>query len=154
MLPRFAANEPWQDAVSDGTTPMNGGAKPRSAREQTTGISADGGTILVVDDEASIVDVLCMLLEDEGFTVIGVTDPLRAVHVIRRHRPSLLLTDVMMPGMSGYELASMAESIEPDMQIVFMSAVVEKAHHDRPFIAKPFDLGQVMDVVDDQLRAS
>ncbi len=108
----------------------------------------------MVDDEASIVNVLCMLLEDEGFAVIGETDPLRAAHVIRRHQPRLLLTDVMMPGMSGYELAALAESIEPDMPVVFMSAVVDRGRPGRPFIAKPFDLGQVMDVVDDQLRAS
>jgi CheY-like chemotaxis protein len=133
---------------------MNGAAEPQVARMQTPENSAAAGPILVVDDEAPIVDVLCMLLEDEGFTVIGETDPLRAVHHIRRDRPSLLLTDVMMPGMSGYELASLAESIEPAMQVVFMSAVVEKARHGRPFIPKPFDLGQVVHVVDDQLRAS
>ena len=133
---------------------MNRAAEPHPARMQTTEPTADAGMILIVDDEASIVDVLCMLLEDEGFSVIGVTDPLRAVRAIRRYRPSLMLTDVMMPGMSGYELASMAESIEPEMQVVFMSAVVDRARHGRPFIAKPFDLGQVMDVVDDQLRAS
>jgi CheY-like chemotaxis protein len=144
----------WAVSGNDWNTLMIRAAEPRDSRMQATEPPRGTGTILVVDDEASIVDVLCMLLEDEGFTVIGVTDPLQAVPVIRRHRPSLLLTDVMMPGMSGYELASLAESIEPGMQVVFMSAVVEKSRHDRPFIAKPFDLARVMDVVGDQLRAS
>jgi two-component system, OmpR family, response regulator VanR len=125
-----------------------------AARAQTTDGAHAGGTILVVDDEAPIVDVLCMLLEDEGYSVIGETDPVRAVHVIRQEHPCLMLTDVMMPGMSGYELASLAREIEPGMQVVFMSAVVEKAHHGRPFIAKPFDLGQIIDMIEDQLRVS
>ena len=149
-----AAREALRNAGNDGNTPMIRVAEPRDSRMRTTDIPAGRGTILVVDDEASIVSVLCLLLEDEGFTVIGVSDPRQAIPVIRRHRPSLLLTDVMMPGMSGYELASLAESIEPGMQVVFMSAVIEKSRHDRPFIAKPFDLGRVIDVVGDQLRAS
>lgn len=149
-----AAREALRNAGNDGNTPMIRVAEPRDSRMRTTDIPAGRGTILVVDDEASIVSVLCLLLEDEGFTVIGVSDPRQAIPVIRRHRPSLLLTDVMMPGMSGYELASLAESIEPGMQVVFMSAVIEKSRHDRPFIAKPFDLGRVIDVVDNQLRAS
>jgi two-component system cell cycle sensor histidine kinase/response regulator CckA len=149
-----AAREAIRNAGNDGNTPMIRVAEPRDSRMRTTDIPAGRGTILVVDDEASIVSVLCLLLEDEGFTVIGVSDPRLAIPAIRRHRPSLLLTDVMMPGMSGYELASLAESIEPGMQVVFMSAVIEKSRHDRPFIAKPFDLGRVIDVVDNQLRAS
>src|SRR5687767_5442030 len=108
---------------------MNRAAGSPQAGARTIDTGSGAGMILVVDDEAPIVDVLCMLLEDEGFTVSGETDPVRAVHVIREARPCLMLTDVMMPGMSGYELASLAREIEPDMQVVFMSAVVEKAHH-------------------------
>jgi CheY-like chemotaxis protein len=125
-----------------------------TAQAEASDSDTETGTILVVDDEAPIVDVLCMLLEDEGFLVIGETDPMHAVHVIRHERPSLMLTDVMMPGMSGYELASLAASIEPDMQVVFMSAVMERADPGRPFLAKPFDLGHVIDLVGAQLRAS
>lgn len=129
-------------------------AEPHATQAEVETTNAHGETILVVDDEASIVAVLCMLLEDEGFAAIGETDPLKAAHAIRSYHPCLLLTDIMMPGMSGYELAALAEAIEPDMHVVFMSAVVDNGRRGRPFIAKPFDLGQVMDVVDDALRAS
>jgi CheY-like chemotaxis protein len=108
-----------------------------------------------VDDEPAIVEVLCLLLEDEGFEVIGETNPVEAVHTIRREQPSLILTDVMMPGMTGYELASLASSIDPNVQVVFMSAVVESwANRGHPFLAKPFDLAQVIDLVEDHMRAS
>ncbi len=103
---------------------------------QTTSPEPATQRVLVVDDEASIVEVLCMLLEDEGFVVIGETDPARAVRAIRREHPDLLLTDVMMPGMSGYELASVATSIDPEIQVVYMSAVVEpRETSSGPFLA-------------------
>lgn len=111
--------------------------------------------VLVVDDEYPIVELLCMVLEDEGFRVTGKTSGSEAVKSIQADRPDIILTDVMMPGMTGYELARVAASIDPDIRVVFMSAVVDPPESiGQPFLPKPFDLSAVIDVVDEQLQAS
>jgi CheY-like chemotaxis protein len=113
------------------------------------------GHILVVDDEKPIVEMLRLLLEDEGFTVSGETSPAAALRTVRHAQPDLIITDVMMPGMTGYELARAAATIAPEVRVVFMSAVVDSGQSGRhPFLEKPFDLGTVIDTVEAELKVS
>lgn len=111
--------------------------------------------ILVVDDEAPIVELLCMVLEEEGFSVTGATSGYRAAELIRTNAPDLVLTDVMMPGMNGYDLAQLARETRPETRVVLMSAAVQPPS-DRPFpfIAKPFDLSTMIGLIEGELRAS
>lgn len=62
-------------------------------------------TILVVDDEFLIADVLAFALEDEGFAVVRASNGRKALDVLQRDRPVLVITDYMMPVMNGLELA-------------------------------------------------
>jgi CheY-like chemotaxis protein len=111
--------------------------------------------IVVVDDEGPIVELLSMLLEDEGFRVTGHTSAPDAVATIRKDHPDLVVTDVMMPVMTGYELARKARSIDPGIRVVVMSAVIDASPKGRfPFVAKPFDLGKLLTVIDDELQVS
>jgi len=58
-------------------------------------------TILVVDDEYLIADILAYALEDEGFMVVTAGNGKKALEVLERERPSLIITDFMMPVMDG-----------------------------------------------------
>jgi two-component system, OmpR family, phosphate regulon response regulator PhoB len=61
-------------------------------------------TILVVEDDPVIIDLLALTLEMEGWDVLRATDAVTALEMARREHPDLVLSDVMMPGRSGLDL--------------------------------------------------
>lgn len=108
--------------------------------------------VLVVDDDAPIVEILCLLLEDEGYRASGETNGQSALRSIYLDPPDAIITDVMMPGMSGMELARRATSIDPDTVVLMMSAVpAPDCRAAYPTIQKPFDFMDVLELVDHEL---
>jgi DNA-binding NtrC family response regulator len=81
-------------------------------------------SILVVDDELDIVLIFKQALSRQGYTVFGFTDPLLALEHFKVNSAAygLVITDVRMPKMSGFELAANIKVIKPDAKVVFMSA--------------------------------
>lgn len=61
-------------------------------------------TILVVDDNRSIVKALELVLSHEGFRVLTAFDGVSALESVVKHKPDLLILDIVMPGMNGYEV--------------------------------------------------
>jgi len=80
-------------------------------------------TILVVEDEDMVRKLTCSVLRRAGYTVLEVGGSLEAIGVLKNHQGTinLVLTDVIMPGMTGDELADRVEIIRPDAEILFMS---------------------------------
>jgi two-component system cell cycle sensor histidine kinase/response regulator CckA len=104
-------------------------------------------TILVVDDEPELCAVAREMLEAGGYTVLAVTQPSEAIRVAEQHSGPihLLLSDVIMPGMHGPEVAVRVRSRRPDAKILFMSAYTSEKFTDEgilplgsPLISKPF----------------
>jgi CheY-like chemotaxis protein len=60
--------------------------------------------LLVVDDEADIVEYLCTVLEDNGFEAGGELDPARVIARVRQQRPDAVILDILMPGQTGASL--------------------------------------------------
>ena len=81
-------------------------------------------SILVVDDELDIVLIFKQALNRQGYTVFGFTDPLLALEHFKLNSSDygLVIIDVRMPRMSGFELAANIKAIKPDAKVVFMSA--------------------------------
>ena len=73
--------------------------------------------ILVVDDNAEMVELMRELLISRGYDVLAVRDVEQAEREIRRHPPDLILSDVIMPGRSGYELCRQLKS-EPATRLI------------------------------------
>jgi len=104
-------------------------------------------TVLVVEDEPELRTLAREILGAWGYTVLDSGDPAEALRLAARHEGSihLLVTDVVMPGMSGREVADRLLHTRPDLKVLFMSGYTDSAivHHGvldpgTPFLHKPF----------------
>jgi len=111
------------------------------------GTATSRGTILVVDDDEAVLNVACRVLRRGGYDVVPATGGRAALAVAEGRRGSfdLLLTDLVMPGMSGRELAEEVVARFPDVQVLYMSAYTDDEivldglkTSDVSFIPKPF----------------
>jgi DNA-binding response OmpR family regulator len=108
-------------------------------------------TILVVDDEFLIADVLVDALEEEGFRVLTASNGRKALDVMGRERPALVVTDFMMPTMNGLELARAIKS-DPEsvsVPVILLSGAqgaIARAHPDlfAGVYDKPFRIGPIV----------
>jgi len=102
-------------------------AKP--VDEHPTPVDHDGGheTILVVEDEESVRKLTCMVLLEKGYIVLAASQSTEALALAERHPGpiALLLTDVVMPQMSGPELALQLQGRFPRLRILFMSGYTD-----------------------------
>ena len=100
--------------------------------------------MLVVDDERPVRDLLVTVLSREGYAVRALATGEEAVELARQQTVDLLLTDVMLPGMSGPELARAIRQHSPHTHVLFMSGYAgallkEEDMADAEFVQKPFD---------------
>jgi two-component system response regulator HydG len=79
-------------------------------------------TLLVVDDEMSNLESLERIFSREGFRVLTADSGRKALDLCRQHRVHVVLTDLMMPGMTGMELLKALETVAPDASVVLMTA--------------------------------
>lgn len=116
---------------------------PRPARERPV--------ILVIDDEAMIVDMLRMVLELEGYTVLEAADGQAGLARALDTQPDLILTDVMMPIMDGHALCHQlrAEPRTAHIPVIAMSAAYRPQDGDAfdAVIAKPFHISPLLAVI-------
>ena len=120
-----------------------------------------GGTILVVDDEATVRIVVTEVLNDRGYTPIETEDGPSALRVLDSNRPiDLLITDVGLPGgINGRQLADMARVLRPGLKVMFITGYAEHAAVRNGFLEvgmhvlpKPFTMDDLATRVGDILR--
>lgn len=106
-----------------------------------------GETILIVEDDLSVLQMAQRLLKDLGYAVLMVSTPSEALNLSREYRGEIhvLLTDVVLPEMSGKDLAEEIEKIRPNIRVLYMSGYTADviAHHgvlheNVHFVEKPF----------------
>ena len=105
-------------------------------------------TILVVDDEPVIRELVALLLEEEGYTVRQACDGVEALREVDEDGIDLVLSDVKMPHLDGISLAHRLGSRERSVPVVLMSAVGPKGTPLQvPFLRKPFTADHLLDVL-------
>lgn len=117
-----------------------------------------GKRILIVDDEPNIRRVLESAFEKAGFRAVAAEDGRQALQQLESEAFDVMITDVTMPGMTGYELQREAARLRPDMPVIVMTAygtipqaiqaIRDGAHE---FVTKPFDLEHLKKVVSSAL---
>jgi two-component system, chemotaxis family, chemotaxis protein CheY len=108
-----------------------------------------GKRILVVDDDPDIRELLFSALEDEGFEVVPAANGHEALATIRTFRPDVIVLDLMMPVMDGWQFAKELREREEDIPIVLLSAARDLRAHAKTLsaaeiIEKPFDLSELV----------
>jgi DNA-binding response OmpR family regulator len=123
-------------------------------------VSDDGvkGTVLVVEDDATVAEVVARYLERDGYTVGNVSDGVSALQRIERAPPDLVVLDIMLPGMDGLEVCSRLRA-ESRIPIVLLTAMGDES--DRiaglelgadDYITKPFSPRELVARVNAVLR--
>jgi two-component system cell cycle sensor histidine kinase/response regulator CckA len=117
--------------------------------------------IVAVEDEEAVLSVTTRLLDKAGYDVLPFSHPHRARDFFENaiRSPALMLTDIMMPGMSGFELAAIAREEHPALPIIFTSGYPEEnlpaelceLPEMSCMITKPYDLNTLRFAIEDLL---
>lgn len=107
--------------------------------------------ILVVDDDDAIRNLVALVLEDEGYEVLTAANGEQALRLIERDTPSLVLLDLNMPVMNGWELHARLRQAAPEIPVIFMTAGQDASreahqHAAAGHLSKPFDLDDLLRV--------
>jgi signal transduction histidine kinase/CheY-like chemotaxis protein len=153
----------WVDSIpGEGTTfeiylPRAAGkAVAENSEESSPVIPAGSETVLVVEDEGGVRELACQFLRVKGYTVLEAAGGLEALAVSRSYpgKIHLLLSDMVMPRMSGGELAVQLRATRPDVRVAFMSGYSEfsrgelgKEFLDAPVVQKPFSPASLVEIV-------
>ncbi|HEK9103766.1 response regulator transcription factor [Bacillus pfraonensis] len=115
-------------------------------------------TIIIVDDELEIIEILRLFLEMEGFSILEARDGKSALNLIQKFKVDLAIIDIMMPNINGYELIKIVRK-EYKMPIIILSAKNQEMDKIMglglgadDFISKPFSLLEVLARIQAQLR--
>lgn len=92
-------------------------------------------TVLVVDDEESIREILTAWLEDQGYNTVTSSNGMEALRELYQHRPDLVVADILMPEMDGYEFCRLAREVS-EAPIMFLTALSKEQEK-----VKGFDMG-------------
>lgn len=110
----------------------------------------DKEPILILDDEKSILDILEQHLEGEGYPCAVTSSPKQALDWLRNGRYALLITDIKMPELSGIEVVQQLKSINEDVAIVVVTAMIEVTNAIQAmragaddYVLKPFNLSEI-----------
>ncbi len=157
----------WVESSPGGGTtfeiylPQAAGKTAEAESEEKPSAIPDGSeTVLVVEDEAGVRELACQFLRVKGYTVLEAEGGHVAMEVARRHPGTihLLMSDMVMPKMSGGELAAQLKAIRPEIRIAFMSGYSEfsrgdlgKGFPDAPVLQKPFSPASLVEIVREAL---
>ena len=137
-------------------------AAPIGANNVNGDTDMNDKTVLVVDDDPNALDIVRTFLESRGYTVATAKDGKEALAQLERTRPALVLLDVMMPGMDGWEVARIIKNHPgfDDIRVVMLTARSDFADKHEglragadDYIVKPIQLKELGERVERNMKA-
>lgn len=134
-----------------------------SLDSHATGSSAPQSTLVCIDDSVTVQRNVKLILEAAGHRVIGLTNPLQALSSLAREKPALILMDISMPNLDGYELCRLLRqsALLKDIPIVmltgrdgFIDKVRAKVAGSTDYITKPFSAETLLETIAKHLATS
>ena len=134
--------------------------KPMLKKKSKKAKSKTDGTILIVDDESDITESFGLALEDSGFEVDKYNDPAIALASFKPNVYGLLILDIKMPKMDGFELYDKIKKIDNKVKVFFISAfdidhaAISKKYPDlkiENFLPKPIQIPELIKRVEEQM---
>jgi CheY-like chemotaxis protein len=114
--------------------------------------------ILVVDDDEALRKTLTLILEDEGYPVVAAADGFEAMELVQKQTFDLVLLDIVMPSISGFDVLKFIKEKTPSTAVVMITAFSElklavdaKKLGASDFVAKPFMTRDLLDTIDQAL---
>jgi len=111
-------------------------------------------SVLLVDDEVDVLVIFKKALELKGYSVCSFSNPIDAIERFREQpqKYALVISDIRMPGMNGYELVEKLKSINPNVRVLLMSAFELKTEYEEKskalkldgFLQKPIRVQQIL----------
>jgi CheY-like chemotaxis protein len=146
-------SEPGKGTTFELYLPRHAAGKDARAQEHLPQDAVRGNeTVLLVEDEPALLQLSKSIVQELGYTALAADTPRKAIELAREHsgRIDLLITDVIMPGMNGRDLARSILAIHPDIRWLFMSGytadaiarhgILEQGMH---FVQKPFSVNDL-----------
>ena len=142
--------------------------QPAGANDETSELPRGTETVLLAEDEPLVRNFVAHMLRDQGYTVLEAADGFEAISVCKNRSANeiqLVLTDIVMPLMSGIELTEQLRTAHPTARVLFMSGYSDRTHANSPrshgdgpsisFIQKPFKpatlIRKVREVLDQKI---
>jgi DNA-binding NtrC family response regulator len=111
--------------------------------------------ILVVDDEDALRTVLSSELEGEGYKVASAADGSGAIEILKKDEFDLILLDIKMPNVDGFEVLKFVKETQPDTKVIMLTgfadlknAIESKKLGAEDFVSKPYDLVDLLTTVE------
>jgi two-component system, OmpR family, response regulator len=115
--------------------------------------------VLVVEDDPTILSLVCELLRDEGYDVASAASGHAGLASLEANRPDLIVLDMRMPGMDGWQFATELKARGIEIPVVVMTAArdAERSASEigaAAYVSKPFDIDEMASLVHATLRAT
>jgi len=119
--------------------------------------SSSNKTILIVDDEEALSHMLNDMLSDEGYQVLEANSATRALGILKSTKVDLMISDIIMPGMSGFELVEKVNELYPQVKIQLVTGYSDQVQDDvvlhKKILYKPYQQFDMLERVKNMLES-